>query len=125
MASKKTRDRILTELLKQTGDDKVILEDGTETTYSKHTARLVWEMASRGSVRFDDGRLLKSSARDWQSTVSFIYNQIDGPAKTEQDVNMSFLEKELAGLPDDELAKMAKNIFSEAGFDITSMLEEN
>jgi hypothetical protein len=52
--------------------------------------RLLWELATTGQTTLPDGRLLAvDSASEMMAIWKFLYNHIDGPPKTELDVEHS------------------------------------
>jgi hypothetical protein len=70
--------RALTEILKVAGDDEVMTLDGPVQA-KELAARLLWQMATTGQVRFPDGRVLQASTmREWLDAVSWMYRHVDG-----------------------------------------------
>ncbi len=72
--------RALTAILERAGS-KTVDDDGKSTSRRRVLARMVWEAATTGSVRFPDGKALKVDAGDWFDVVKWIYSHIDGPPK--------------------------------------------
>lgn len=108
--SAKKRERMLSKMLQQYGDKEFITANGNATTYAKETARLVWQAAAEGKIEFGDGHVLKAGIRDWRDTVSFIYNQVDGPARLEQDINLTGADSAIAQAPLEQLLALVRSV---------------
>lgn len=102
--------RALTKVLKEYGDRKMVDAFGKETTYAKETARLLWDLATQGKAEFKSGEALKASTRDWRDTVGFIFNQVDGPAKTEQEIELTGTQAALSGMDTKALIAMVQDV---------------
>lgn len=74
--------RTLTDILERAGNTK--REHGGKAIASKRAlAALLWEAAALGTVTFADGEPEKITPENWVSIVKFLYQQIDGPPKSE------------------------------------------
>jgi len=114
----KRKERVLTKVLQEFGDKDFVNAKGNPTTYVKETARLVWQLATEGKAEFQNGLVLKAGVRDWKDTVNFIFNQCDGPARLEQDINLSGADSALAQAPIEHLMALVKSV------DVTKYLQQ-
>ena len=61
--------------------------DGERISGRRLMARQVWEGITTGSVHFPGGKTLQLSPQDWKDFVKWAYSHIDGPPRTEIDLN--------------------------------------
>lgn len=106
----KKRERALTKVMEEMGDREFLTAQGNPSTFAKETARLVWQLAAEGKCQFRDGRVLEASVRDWRDTVGFIYGQVDGPARLEQDINLTGMEGALQQAPIEQLLAIVRSV---------------
>lgn len=81
------KDRALTALLEKAGGVMVEL-DGARISGRRLMARQVWEGITTGTVSFPNGKKLALSPQDWKDFVKWAYGHIDGPPRTEVDLNV-------------------------------------
>lgn len=80
------KNRTLTAILERTGGGKKVYSNGQ--TPRKLLAELLWQAATTGEVTFPGDETATSlDMQDWIGVVKFIYQHIDGPPKSEVDVN--------------------------------------
>ena len=80
------KSRALTEILEK-GGSKTIEIDGKRVSGKRLVSAYIWELATTGRVRFEEGRELRvASVREWADIVKWIYSHIDGPPKGEIDI---------------------------------------
>jgi hypothetical protein len=48
---------------------------------------MVWQGLMTGEVEFPDGKTMRLAPQDWKDFVKWLYGHIDGPPKTELDLN--------------------------------------
>ena len=118
--------RALTKVLEEYGDRSMVDQYGNPTTFAEETARLMWEVATKGKAEFVTGDVIKASTRDWKDLVSWIYNQVDGPKKLEQEIQLTGVHGELRSASTQKLVAMVQelDIGSVLGLPATSELPE-
>lgn len=79
------KNRALTAILEAAGNTKTEY-DGKNTERRKILAELLWQVALTGKATLPDNQELAVAPQDWFGIVKFIYNHIDGAAKSELDV---------------------------------------
>lgn len=83
------KNRALTEILQKAGDVTVEVGGDKRTARKRLLARLLWEFATTGVVRFSDGEndlLIVADVAEWLGAVKFLYQHIDGGAQAEIDI---------------------------------------
>lgn len=84
-AGRKPNTRPMAEILRRVGGRRV---DGKANR--QRLGEMMWQLATFGYVEFAEGdRMEAKELPDWFDAVKFIYVHIDGPAKSETDVNLS------------------------------------
>lgn len=110
------KSRAMTEILERVGSSTVERE-GKRISGKRLIAKLMWELATTGQVKFGDRVIKVTSAREWKDIVKEIYSQVDGPPRSGLDITsggetigQTF---ELDKLTDEELRTLEK-IFERA-----------
>jgi hypothetical protein len=80
------KNRTLTDILEKAGNLKREV-GGTSYAQKQMVAALLWQAATTGTITFPDGITKALDVQDWTGIVKFIYQHIDGPPKTEMDVD--------------------------------------
>lgn len=78
------KNRTLTDILEKAGSTKRVYGQGVAP--KNIVAELLWQAAATGQVTFPDGTTRTLDVQDWSAVVKFLYQQIDGPPKTEMEV---------------------------------------
>lgn len=81
------KNRALTTILERAGSKTLLGKDGKAVTRKRIVADLAWQIITTGTATFPDGSILQLDAKDWFDTVKWIYNHIDGPAKSALEVS--------------------------------------
>lgn len=79
------KERELAALLLKAGSKSVEV-DGKRVSGKQFVSQAVWELVTTGKTRVGDRELLLGS-EGWFEIVKWIHTHIDGPAKSELDVN--------------------------------------
>lgn len=82
------KDRALTTILEKAGGAMVEI-NGERISGRRLMARQVWEGITTGAVSFPDGKKLQLSPQDWKDFVKWAYGHIDGPPKTQAEVDIT------------------------------------
>lgn len=83
------KDRVLTNQLMAAGS-KTVEVDGKKVSKKVMLSRMLWEYLTTGKVTFLDGRQLETTEIEkWARDAQWIYNHVDGPARSEIDLNHS------------------------------------
>ena len=95
--------RALTDLLKKQGNKTMLDFDGKKRARKFIVPRLAWELATEGCVTLPSGQeVIAEDFDDLLKVWKFIYSQIDGPPKSEHDINIEGNIKGYIGIsPDD------------------------
>jgi len=80
--------RALTEILERAGG-KTVQHGDRRLARRRLIAEMAWEAATTGVVTFPDGKRLEVGANDWFDVLKWIYQHIDGPAKTQMELTGS------------------------------------
>jgi hypothetical protein len=91
--------RALTEILKRAGSQTLAV-DGHKVAKRRIVAGMLWDIATTGRTKYADGKELVAGAAGWLDVVKFLYAQIDGPPRSELDVQV---QGALAGLQLDDV----------------------
>lgn len=81
------KSRALTEILEAVGAKTVKVGD-KKVARKRLMAELLWEAVTEGTVTLPSGKVLEVGGNDWWANVQFLYKQIDGPPKSEVDINL-------------------------------------
>lgn len=81
-SGRKPKNRALTDILEKAGA-ATLTADGKKISGKRLMAQLLWEAVTTGKAHFPDGRTLEIAPQDWLAIVKFLYQHIDGPAKSE------------------------------------------
>ena len=87
-AGRKPKGRALAEILQKAGG-KTHKVDGKNMAARQVVAQMLWQLAATGQAQFPDGSSVvmgRVALDDWLAVVKFIYQHIDGPARTEVDL---------------------------------------
>lgn len=84
------KNRALTDILEKAGSTKKVY--GQDIAPKRIVAELLWQAAATGEVTFPgDTDATPLDIEDWFGVVKFIYQHIDGPPKSEMDVDGKIL----------------------------------
>lgn len=111
--------RALTAILETALDASVEVE-GKRVTGKQVMAALAVQVATTGRAVFPDGQVLEVSPKDWLDTVKWVYAQVDGPPKNEDEIAEKvdreingFFDKIHAALGERTAAQVLAAVFGE------------
>lgn len=82
-------ERALTKLLERALSQTIDDGEGRRVARKRLMARLMAEGLSEGRLTFPDGRVEKLDARQYIDLVDKVLRQVDGPARSEHDLNLN------------------------------------
>ena len=108
------KSRALTELLDKAGSKTLEDVDGVRRSGKRVVPRLLWELATSGQTTLPDGRrLVVDDVSEMMAIWKFLYQHIDGPPKTELDIDHSGS----VGLDLGDLEQVIARIYGDDGND--------
>lgn len=82
------KNRALTEILEKQLAKTVTLADGARVAGKRYVAERMVELATAGKTTLANGQSISVHEVGWFEVVKWIYAQVDGPPKTETDLNV-------------------------------------
>jgi len=79
------KNRALTDLLEAAGN-VTIERDGKKVARKRVLSSFAWELLTTGEAVLPSGRVLTLAPEDWLGLYKWVYQHIDGPARSEVDV---------------------------------------
>ena len=80
------KNRALTALLEAAGDKTIDAGGGKRVARKRILADVAWQLATEARAILPNGTVLDLAPKEWLDVYKFIYQQVDGPPKSEVDL---------------------------------------
>lgn len=97
--------RALAQMLQERGADLTFITSlAAKESYARYAAFMLWDLVVHGKAHFSDGREFEIEGyNDWLTTVKFLFQHLDGPAREGAQFNGINVFKIYAGFDPDKV----------------------